>query len=145
MTKHLTVKNIWALEGKNNTSLPLFAATVRAGFPSPADDFVEKKLDLTGYMIKNPAATFLVRVEGDSMTDANIASGDILVVDRSKEAVDDTIVVACIDGEFTVKRIKIKGEKVLLIPENSEYNPIEITEENDAEVWGVVTYIIHKT
>lgn len=123
--------------------LPLFTAKVPAGFPSPADDFIDKKLDLNELLVKHPASTFFVRVEGDSMVGAGINSGDILVVDRSLEPADNKIVIAIIDGELTVKRIRKMKNKILLVPENPRFRPIEVPEEAGLAVWGVVTCIIH--
>lgn len=120
----------------------LFTSNISAGFPSPADDFVEKKLDLNEYLIKHPAATFFVRVRGSSMQGAGIADGDLLVVDRSLKPANDSIVVAFLEGEFTVKRVKIKGKCLCLIPENKRYAPIEVTEDSDFLVWGVVVSVI---
>ena len=122
---------------------PLFLVPVSAGFPSPADDYIENSLDLNKHLIKHPAATFFVSVKGDSMIDAGIHSGDILIVDRSLDATDKKVVIAVVDGEFTVKRIRRVGEKIYLIPENSEYNSTEITESMDFTIWGVVTNVIH--
>jgi DNA polymerase V len=124
---------------------PTYTSTISAGFPSPADDYIEKNLDLNDMMVSHPAATFYVRVEGDSMKDAGIQSGDLLVVDRAVEAADGKIVVAILNGEFTVKRIRIRNSHVRLIPENPLYSPIDIDQESDFQVWGVVTYVIHKT
>ena len=126
-------------------SCPSYTSTISAGFPSPADDSIENNLDLNAMVVKHPSATFYVRVEGDSMKDAGIQSGDLLVVDRALEATDGKIVVAILNGEFTVKRISIQGKRIQLIPENSLYTPIEITEGSDFQVWGVVTYVIHQT
>jgi len=123
---------------------PLFEAKVPAGFPSPAADYEEDKLDLNKHLIKNPAATFFVRVTGDSMEGAGIHHGDLLVVDRSIEPRDKSIVIAVINGELTVKRIKIKGKKVALEPENKNYPVQEIAEDTEFEVWGVVTNVIHQ-
>ncbi len=123
--------------------LPLFTARVEAGFPSPADDYIEDKLDLNELLIQHPAATFFVRVSGDSMTDIGIHSGDILIVDRAKKPKDQQIVIAAINGELTVKRIRKMEHQLFLMPENSQYSPIKITESMDFEVWGVVTYVIH--
>ena len=123
--------------------LPLYGAKVQAGFPSPADDFMEGKLDLNEYLIKRPAATFLVRATGDSMIGASIHEGDLLVVDRSIEPADGKIVIAAIDGQLTVKRLSIKKNKKWLMPENPNYPPIEIDAENGAFIWGVVTNVIH--
>ena len=117
---------------------------VAAGFPSPAEDYVEGKLDLNQHLIKHPAATFFVRVAGDSMIDAGIHPGDILIVDRSIEAIDKKVVIAIIDGELTVKRIRKTNSRVYLVPENSNYNPMQIKEEMNFEIWGVVTSVIHR-
>lgn len=124
--------------------IPLFEMRVRAGFPSPADDAIEKKLDLNELLIKHPAATFFVRVEGDSMKNSGIHDGDILIVDRSLKPQNRKIVVAILNGEFTVKRVLIKKEGLYLAPENPRYPLIEVTKEMDFEVWGVVSHIIHK-
>lgn len=124
--------------------LPLYATRISAGFPSPAEDFIEQKLDLNAYLIKNPSATFLVKVNGDSMTNAGILNGDILVVDRSVNPHDGMIVIGVINGEFTVKRISRQGKKLFLQPENEKFRPVEITEGMDFQIWGVVTYAIHK-
>lgn len=125
-------------------SLPLYSSTVRAGFPSPADDHIESWLDLNEYLIKNPAATFFVRASGDSMLGAGIRSGDLLIVDRSLEASQGKIVIAALDGELTVKRISFAGGRVQLLPENNKYPPIDITDEQDLVIWGVVTQVIHQ-
>jgi DNA polymerase V len=128
--------------------LPLFAAQVKAGFPSPADDFMEQRLDLNEHLIQHPAATFFVRVDGDSMVGAGIHRGDILIVDRSLEPLSGRIVIAVIDGAFTVKRIRIGGPgpeaQILLEPENPAFEPIRIEPGSDFQVWGIVTYVIHK-
>lgn len=124
--------------------LPFFLNEVPAGFPSPAENYLED-LDLNQLLISHPAATFFVRVSGESMRDAHIHSGDVLVVDRALEPKHRDIVVAILYGEFTVKRILRKGDKIFLAPENRNYLPIEISEEADFQVWGVVTYVIHKT
>ena len=121
----------------------LFEAEVSAGFPSPAADYEEDKLDLNRYLIKNPAATFFVRVAGYSMMGAGIYSGDLLVVDRSLEPRDKSVVIAVIDGELTVKRIRIGNKKITLEPENENYSVQQITEDTDFQVWGVVTNVIH--
>jgi DNA polymerase V len=126
-------------------NLNFYTSQIPAGFPSPAEDFMEKRLDLNEYLIKNQAATFLIKVNGNSMVNAGIFDGDILIIDRSLEAKDGKIVLGVLNGEFTIKRIRKKGKKLLLTPENENYNAIEITEEMDFQVWGVVTYSIHKT
>jgi DNA polymerase V len=124
--------------------LPLYASTVRAGFPSPADDYIEMHLDLNTHLIKHPAATFFVTASGDSMTGAGIASGDMLVVDRSLEATHGKIVIAAINGELTVKRLSRVAGTVQLLPENNKYQPIEISADEDLVIWGVVTHVIHQ-
>jgi DNA polymerase V len=122
---------------------PLFLAPVSAGFPAPAEDYIEGRLDLNKHLIKHPAATFFVRVAGDSMTGAGIHPGDILVVDRAIEPRDASVVIAVLDGELTVKRISRRGGKLYLVPDNSLYQPLEILEGMEFEVWGVVTSVIH--
>lgn len=124
--------------------LPLFLSTVPAGFSSPIEGEMEATLDLNELLITHPAATFFVRVQGDSMIHANIQSGDVLIVDRALEPKDKSIVIAVLNGEFTVKRIKKKGKKIFLCPENSKYPSTEITEESDFSIWGTVSYVIHK-
>lgn len=124
--------------------MPIFLANVQAGFPSPAEDYLDKTMDLNELMVSHPAATFFVRVAGDSMRDAGIASGDILVVDRSLSPSDGKIVVAILNSEFTVKRLLMQGGRILLAPENPAYPILEIKAESDFQVWGVVTYVIHK-
>lgn len=124
--------------------LPLFAVPVKAGFPSPAEDYLEQNLDLNEHLIQHPAATFFVRVDGESMKGAGIHKDDILIVDRSLEPTNGKIVIAVINGEFTVKRIRLHQDKVFLEPENPQFSPIEINPNWDFQVWGVVTYVIHK-
>lgn len=122
---------------------PLYLSHVKAGFPSPADDYVDLKLDLNTHLIKHPAATFFVIASGESMTGAGIQSGDMLIVDRSLEATDGKIVIAAIDGELTVKRLSKKANQLALLPENNAYPPIIISEEHHLVIWGVVTHVIH--
>jgi DNA polymerase V len=147
--------------------LPIFISPVKAGFPSPATDYEEAKLDLNTHLIANPNATFFVHIDGDSMVDAKIQSGDIAIVDRSLEARSGDVILAVIDGDFTIKRLEIrdlKGEaisdpkqkntqltiatqntkQIRLLPENSDYEPITITGNMTFQVWGVVTSVIHK-
>ena len=129
----------------NNTlSLPLYSSKVPAGFPSPADDHMEGKLDLNTHLVKHPTATFFVKASGDSMIGAGIHDGDILVVDRSLEPRQSRIVIAAVDGQLTVKRLKKKGKKIFLVPENKKFRSIELNENNDVKVWGVVTNVVHK-
>ena len=123
--------------------VPMFTEQVPAGFPSPADDYLEGNLDLNKYLIQHPVATYFVRVTGDSMIGAGIYSGDILIVDRSLEPLNRKVVIAIVNGELTVKRLIRKSDKVILMPENDRYKPIEIKDETDLEIWGVVTSVIH--
>jgi DNA polymerase V len=124
--------------------LPLFNCSISAGFPSPADDYIDLKLDLNEYLIKRPSSTFLVRVSGESMIKAGIHDGDLLTVDRSITPTDGKIVIAVINGECTVKRIQYKNNILHLLPENDAYQPIIIKEFSDSVfIWGVVTNVIH--
>ncbi len=118
---------------------PMLAFPVSAGFPSPADDYLEGRIDLNQHLIRHPAATFFVRVKGDSMTGAGIHDGDLLIVDRAAECVSGCIVVARIADEFTLKRVRKDGTRVFLMPENERFQPIEVTEGSDFEIWGRVT------
>lgn len=127
----------------DKTELPLFGSSISAGFPSPADDYVEKELDLNEHLVANRQATFFLRVSGDSMIGAGIHNGDILIVDRSLAASHKKIVVAIVQGELLVKRLLFQNGKVLLAAENPHYEPIEVTPELGFEVWGVVTNSIH--
>lgn len=121
---------------------PLMGEAVQAGFPSPAEDFTEVSIDLNVELLKNPASTFFCRVSGDSMQDMGINDGDLLVVDKSLEPSDGKVAVCYIDGEFTLKEIKIEKDCCWLIPANEKFAPIRVTEDNEFMVWGVVTYAI---
>jgi DNA polymerase V len=135
---------IAVFEAKQKLERPIYLASVAAGFPSPAGDYIDKKLDLNELLIKHPAATFFVRAKGDSMAGAGIRSGDILIVDRALEPGDGRIVIAAVEGDLTVKRIRKKDGKLFLEPENDQFQPIEITADRSLLVWGVVTHVIHK-
>ena len=126
------------------TRIPLFASKVPAGFPSPPEDYIESHLDLNEYLIKHPAATFVVGAIGDAMTGAGIFSGDILVVDRSLPPETGRIVIAAVDGELTVKRLHRNAHTLTLKAENPEYPDIHIKQKQDTVIWGVVTNVIHK-
>lgn len=123
--------------------LQFFLNPVTAGFPSPASDYVDRSLDLNEILIKNKVATFLVRALGDSMINAGIFSGDILIVDKSLTPSHKNIVVAILNGEFTVKRFIKEKDKIILRPENLKYKDIEISSEDDFKIWGVVSFVIH--
>ena len=139
----MTIDAVYAPDLSTRYALPIFLGRLPAGFPSPADDYLEGKLDLNRHLIKHPAATFFVRVTGDSMIGAGIHSGDLLVVDRSLEPADKHVVVAVLDGELTVKRLFKQNGIVRLLPENLNYQPIEIAPQQTIEIWGVVTSVIH--
>ncbi|WP_245652320.1 LexA family protein [Rufibacter tibetensis] len=124
--------------------LPLFASYISAGFPSPADDYLEDRIELNNYLIQNPTSTYMMKVKGNSMQDANIHEGDLLVIDKSLKPRDGLPVVCFLDGEFTVKTFRNINGKVYLEPANPAYAPIEITEEMDMRVWGVIVWILHK-
>jgi DNA polymerase V len=125
-------------------SLPLYGSRVAAGFPSPADDYLEATLDLNRYLISDAPATFMVRVKGDSMIGAGISEGDILVVEKGRAAQHQQIVLAIIDGEFTVKRLYHHAGRLALLPENPAYPAIEINDQQELTIWGVVTASIKK-
>ena len=134
---------LYASDTRTTLNIPYFENGVSAGFPSPAEDHMHSKIDLNNLLIENPSATYYVRVNGDSMSGAGILSGDLLIVDRSIEVTNNCIVVAHLDGEFTVKRIKKIKKKIFLQAENNNYKPIEITKEMDFELFGVVAHAIH--
>ena len=127
---------------EETSGVPFFAEGVAAGFPSPATGELNGTLDLNQLCVRHPAATYFVRARGDSMTGAGIDDGDVLVVDRSTTVTNGAIIIASIHGEFTVKRLDKRGEKVRLLPENPAYKPIEITPGCEAEFFGVVTFVI---
>jgi DNA polymerase V len=139
-----SVKAIYSYREGKKLFRPLMASKISAGFPSPAQDYIEGKLDLNEYMVAHPAATFFVRVDGYSMVGAGIQPDDILVVDRSLDATHNRIVIAIVDGELTVKRLKIEAKEYFLMPESEDYPSIHIHEGMDFAIWGVVTYVIHK-
>lgn len=122
---------------------PLMLSPIPAGWPSPAEDYVENTLDLHKYAVRNEAATFFLRVSGDSMIGAGIHDGDILVVDRSLSPVSGKIVIAAVDGELTVKRLVKRDKRLLLLPENPNYQPLDISHNEDTCIWGVVTFSLH--
>lgn len=132
------------LDAAAKLELPLLLAGVQAGFPSPADDFIDKRLDLNEHLISHPAATFFVRAVGDSMLGAGIHDGDLLIVDRAIEPCAGKVVMAAIGGELTVKRLERKGERLFLAPANPDYPSFDVTAREDFEIWGVVTHVVHK-
>jgi DNA polymerase V len=124
-------------------SVPLFLSHVRAGFPSPADDFIDQEIDLNRQLIRNPLSTFIVHAEGDSMEGCGIYSGDALIVDRALQPKHESIVIACIDGEMTVKQLILREGKAFLVAANPNYPAIEIRDGDELIIWGVVTKNIH--
>jgi DNA polymerase V len=125
--------------------IPLFSSLVQAGFPSPADDFIEQDLDLNDYLIEHPAATFFIRSTGQSMILDGIFPGDILIVDRARTVKNNEIVIASLNGDFTVKKFCKNNQKIVLKPSNPDFKDIFVNPQDDFQVWGVVTYVIHKT
>jgi DNA polymerase V len=136
--------SVYIPDTNSSEKIGLYSFRIPAGFPSPAEDFLEKRLDLNDYLISNPSATFLIKVHGNSMIGAGIFDGDVLVVDRSVQQCEDKIVLGVLNGEFTVKRISKKNGKLFLMPENDLFNPIEVTSEMNFQIWGVVTFSIHR-
>ncbi|OYV47447.1 MAG: hypothetical protein B7X12_00740 [Halothiobacillus sp. 20-53-49] len=133
------------LPSEINSMLPLvlYSGRIAAGFPSPADDYADERIDLNRHLIRHKEATFFLRVQGDSMLGAGIHDGDLLIVDRAITATDGKVVIAALDGELTVKRLSIRGEVVRLVPENPAYPVIEVNQDQDLVIWGVVTNVIH--
>lgn len=129
---------------KKNVIIPLYDDRISAGFPSPAEDHLEKNLDLNEYLIKNPNSTFFVRVQGESMLGSGINSDDILIVDRSLEASNGKIIIAVVYGELTVKRLRFSKNEIWLDADNEKFDPIKVTEEMNFHIWGIATNVIHK-
>ncbi len=133
-----------AFRPRSTQRMPAHLAPVPAGFPSPAEDYQDASQDFNEHLVRNPATTFFARTSGDSMLGAGIQSGDILVVDRSLEPVHGRVVVAAINGELTVKRMRKVGDRIRLVAENPAYAPLEPGPESQVEYWGVVTWVIHR-
>jgi len=133
---------VFSVSTETKLSRPFIDQGISAGFPSPAQDFIDLSIDLNKELIKHPSSTFFGRVKGCSMIDAGINNGDLLIVDKSMDPTDGKIAVCFIDGEFTVKRLKVEKECCWLLPENESYDPIRVTTENDFVVWGIVIYVI---
>ena len=136
------VLDIISVSTETKLDRPFVDQGISAGFPSPAQDFIDLSIDLNKEFIKHPASTFFGRVKGNSMINAGIGNGDLLIVDKSLDATDGKIAVCFIDGEFTVKRLKVEKDCCWLLPENEAYQPIKVTFENDFIVWGIVVYVI---
>ena len=144
MEKHVSI-DIFRPDISTAMSLPFAEQGIQAGFPSPAQDYISESIDLNREIVKHPASTFYGRVSGDSMINDGIEADDIIVIDRSLQPQDGDLTVCCIDGEFTLKRIKLEKDKVWLIPANETFDPILVTPEQRFEVWGVVTYTIKRS
>lgn len=142
-TSAITVTDVRRPDRTTRYARPLLTCPVPAGFPSPAEEWVEGKLDLNKHLIKHPVATYFVRVSGESMLNAGIHPGDLLVVDRALEPRDSKVVIAIVDGELTVKRLRVERDRLYLAPENPDYPVLEVSELTDFNVWGVVTNVIH--
>ena len=139
----MRITEIYNHEKRRHIPIPLFSANIPAGFPSPGDDYVDKAIDLND-LVSHPAATFIMRVDGSSMSGAGIRNGDLLIVDRAVRAEDGSIIVAAFNGELIVRRLKIHNKRHYLVSENPEHRPLEIHPEADFEIHGVVTYSISK-
>lgn len=137
------VMDFYGVDVEMELSLPYIEA-IPAGFPSPADDYMELSLDLNKALVPRPHSTFFARVKGNSMEMAGIYDGDILIIDKSVEPQDKKFAVCYIDGEFTIKQLRADETGVWLVPFNKNYSPIKVTEENHFIIWGIVTYVIHK-
>jgi len=142
--KQPTPLTFFTPDNLNTLGTVYFDTGISAGFPSPAEDFKQERLSLDNELIKNKEATFFARVSGQSMIDAGLGDNDLLVIDRSLSPAHNKIAVCFLDGEFTVKRLKVEKDEVWLQPENKNYQPIKITQENDFVIWGIVTNVIKK-
>ncbi len=140
---HTTADHVYALDFSTKRKVPLYLNPVAAGLPAHTEDYIDDRIDLNKYLIKHPDETFVVRVSGDSMIDAGIHPGDFLIVDRTIEQTNGKVVIAVVDGELTVKRMKRKNDQIVLLPANSNYEPIYIRAEQDLHIWGIVTNVIH--
>ena len=140
----MLISKIYSSLIKNENKIAFYNSSIPAGFPSPAEDHIDIPLDLNEHLIRHPAATFYVYAKGNSMQNSGIYDGDLLIVDRAVEPKLKNIVIAVIDGEFTVKRISKIKNKIYLLPDNKEYRPIEIKDSSNFQIWGVVIYTIHK-
>lgn len=138
-SKNLT---FFSVDTNKNLSIPLVEGGISAGFPSPAQDFLDIAIDLNKELIKNPATTFYARVNGDSMKDVGIDSGDLVIIDKSLTPENGKIAVCYVDGEFTMKKIKLEKNCCWLLPANKNYKPIKVTKDNNFIIWGIVVHLI---
>lgn len=144
MNKNLTIIGNAALTVPDKQTAPLYLSAVQAGWPSPADDYIDQQINLHELIVRNAPATFFLRAAGDSMLGCGIHDGDLLVVDRSVDAGHNRVVIAALDGELLVKRLLRRGKRVYLAPANPDYPEIEITNREYVHIWGVVTFVVHK-
>jgi DNA polymerase V len=144
MGKKTVGLKIFPVSTETELDLQLIEGGVSAGFPSPASDFLDQAIDLNKHLIKNPSTTFIAVTDGNSMKDAGITDKDLLIIDKSLRPTNGKIAVCVIDGEFTLKRLKVTREGIWLVPANNEFKPTKITEFNDFSIWGIVTYSIQK-
>lgn len=144
MQKQNCVLDLFHVQGGSDQTIPFYQNTIQAGFPSPADDYMEAPIDLNKELVTRPAATFMGRVRGNSMIDANIHDGDLLIIDKSITPKNGDVAVCFIDGEFTIKYIKLEPPVIWLVPANPEFDAIKVTPENEFMIWGIVTYSIQK-
>ena len=140
----MLISKIYSSLIKNKNKIAFYNSSIPAGYPYPAEDHIDIPIDLNEHLIRHPAATFYVYAKGNSMQNSGIYDGDLLIVDRAVEPKLKNIVIAIIDGEFTVKRISKIKNKIYLLPDNKEYQPIEIKDSSNFQIWGVVIYTIHK-
>ena len=136
--------DIFKVDTSSSVELPFVEEGIRAGFPSPAQDYLDLSIDLNHELVKHPSTTFYGRVKGDSLLEADIHDGDLLIIDKSLEPRNGDLAVCCVDGEFTLKYIQIEQDVVWLIPANKEFQPIKVTAGNEFIIWGIVTYSIKK-
>ena len=137
-----TTLDIYSAAFETELECPIIEGGIAAGFPSPADDFLDSSIDLNKYLIKNKPATFYARVKGHSMKDVGINDGDLLIIDKSIEPENGKIAVCYIDGEFTIKRLKVEENRCWLMPENDAFQPIEVLPESQFQIWGIVLHVI---
>lgn len=135
---------LFRTEEQSKLYITISDSPVHAGFPSPADDHLENKLDLNKALVKNPATTFFARVKGESMNGEGVEDGDMLIIDRSLDPYENCLAVCFLEGEFTLKRVKLDGDNILLIPSNPKFKTIRVSRDNDFYIWGIVKYLIKK-
>ena len=139
----LRKKSIIKSDNKKKSKVQLYRTSISAGFPSPAEDHMDIGLDISEYLIKHPSSTFYIYVKGDSMINSGIFDGDLMIVDRSLEPQSNSVIIAVLNGDFTVKKIKKENNKIYLVPDNKKYDSILLDDSTEFQIWGVVTHTIH--